>query len=469
MPLPGSHILRRTVALVRKAAQNLTGIYSQSSWMSWWPIRESFPGAWQRNITLDSETSLLAFSAVFSCVTGIAADVAKMRIKLDRNVSGIWEEITENQPWLKVLRKPNHYQNRIKFVEQWIISKLLYGNSYVLKERDQRGIVNAMYVLDPRKVVPLVADNGDVYYRLSADYLSGVTDTVEVPASEIIHDMMVSLWHPLVGVSPIYACAMSATMGNRIQSQSTGLFTNGGKPGGIIYVPTSISDEQAQKLKATWEANYGGINSGRTAVLGDGLKFEAQTMNSVDSQLIEQLRWTVEDVGRVFHYPAWKLGGPVPPYSAGPQAITTQYYCDCLHPLIESLELCLDDGLALPLDMGTELDLDNLLRMDTSALFDSNAKAVGGGWMKPNEARFRANLAPVTGGDTPYMQQQLWSLQQLSERTAPPDAAAAIVPAGPPQLALPPSPEQPALPPAKDYDYLKYRFAIKLREKLIPA
>jgi phage portal protein BeeE len=59
-----------------------------------------------------------------------------------------------------VLRKPNRYQNRIKFVETWIASKLLHGNAYILKERDNRGVVVALYVLDPHRVKPLVAPDG---------------------------------------------------------------------------------------------------------------------------------------------------------------------------------------------------------------------------------------------------------------------------------------------------------------------
>ena len=32
--------------------------------------------------------------------------------------------------------------------EQWVLSKLLYGNTYVLEERDDRSVVKALYVLD---------------------------------------------------------------------------------------------------------------------------------------------------------------------------------------------------------------------------------------------------------------------------------------------------------------------------------
>ncbi len=440
----------------RKALPALNSISNQASWWSalfGGIIHEPFTGAWQQNApVVDRTEGLLAFSAVYACVTGIAGDISKCRIKLteEDEPNQIWTEITsahgngEDARRLKLLGKPNHYQNRIKFIEQWMISKLLNGNTYVLKERDRDGNIVALYILDPCRVKVLISDAGDVYYELSTDYLAAVDKMVTVPASEIIHDMMVSLWHPLIGVSPLYACALSATMGNKIQANSTGLFGNKSQPGGILTAPGAISDETATRLKESWESKFTGANVGRLAVLGDGLKYEQITMSATDAQLIEQLRWTVEDVARAFHYPLYKLGGPLPPYSSSPEALTMMYYTDCLQLPIESLEICLDEGLVFPPDRWPQMDIDNLLRMDTTALFESNNKAIAGGWMSPDEARQKKNMPPVDGGDTPYLQQQNYSLGALAKRDAQDDPFASKTPA---PMATPPTPKE--LPPAR--------------------
>jgi len=393
-----------------------------SSGAGWFNIiRESFGGAFQANIAVDGQREILAFSAVFSSVTVIASDMGKLRIKLvEEDDDGICSEIKKNSPFLPVLRKPNRYQNRIKFTEQWIVSKLLHGNTYGLKRRDARGVVTALYILDPTRVTPLVAESGDVYYKLSADHLSGLVDGVTVPASEIIHDRMVCLWHPLVGVSPIYACGISATMGNRIQANSTKFFDNMSRPSGMLTAPGSISDEVAARLKQSWDENFSGNNLGKVAVLGDSLKYEAMTIPADDAQLIEQLKWTVEDVARCFHIPLYKIGGTVPPNNTV-ETLNQGYYSDCLQSLIESLELCLDEGLSLPPLYYTEFDLDGLLRMDNSAMIKAEAEAVKGGIKAPNEARKRLNLKKVDGGESPYLQQQNFSLAALAKRDAQPD------------------------------------------------
>lgn len=391
---------------------------NRGSWLNL--IRESFAGAWQKNIEVNNDT-VLAFSAVFSCITLIAADIAKMRVKLVRKTEdGIWEE-TESNAFSPVLRKPNHFQNRIQFFESWVTSKLTHGNTYALKQRDARGVIAKLYILDPRRVTPLVADDGSVFYELKTDNLSKVEGDVIVPAREIIHDRMNCLFHPLVGVSPIYACGLAAMQGSAIQNGSTLFFSNGSKPGGVLTAPGAISDETASRLKAHWDANYSGENTGKVAVLGDGLKYEAMAMTASDSQLIEQLRWSGETVCSVFHMPAYKVGVGTTPTYANAEILNQIYYSDCLQSLIEAAELCLDEGLELPASYGAEFDLDGLLRMDTAALYKSNNDAVGGGWMKPNEARKRVDLAPVDGGDSPLIQQQNYSLAALARRDAQPD------------------------------------------------
>jgi hypothetical protein len=58
-----------------------------------------------------------------------------------------------------------------------------HGNVYALKQRDQRGIVTALYILDPQRVTPLITADGDVYYKLKGDQIADVWKAVTVPAA----------------------------------------------------------------------------------------------------------------------------------------------------------------------------------------------------------------------------------------------------------------------------------------------
>jgi HK97 family phage portal protein len=389
----------------------------------WWPIvRESYAGAWQQNVEINNDR-VLANWAVYACMTLISSDIGKLRLKLvEKDEDGIWTA-TQSAAFSPVLRKPNHFQTRQKFIEQWITSKLSHGNTYVLKERDQRGVVVRMYVLDPTRVRPLVAPNGDVYYQLQDDDLSRLPESVAAaPASEIIHDTMVCLFHPLVGISPIYACGLAAMQGQNILENSTRFFGNSSQPGGVLTAPGQIGEDTAKRLKEHWERNYTGANAGRIAVLGDGLKYEAMSVTATDAQLIDQLKLSAQVICACFHVPAWKHG--IVPLPAGQKIedLNQIYYSDCLQALIESVEASLDEGLGLThvtgRELGVEFDLDDLLRMDSNTLTMALRDQVGAGITAPNEARQRLNLKPAKGGDTPYLQQQNYSLSALDQRDA---------------------------------------------------
>ena len=395
-----------------KALQGIPG----SSW--WGVIREAFSGAWQKNVEICHDT-VLSNTTVFSCITTIAQDIAKMGWLLTRKASnGLWEPTT-SAAFDPLLVRPNRFQNHIQFKEQWMISKLSRGNTYVLKERDNRNVVVALYVLDPMRVFPMVADDGSVYYQLSTDNLSGIgTETILVPASEIIHDRWNCLFHPLMGLSPIFACGLPAIQALNMMKNYTKFFNNAAIPSGILTAPGSISDETAARLKDAWQNNFAGENVGKVAVLGDGLNFEQMVMTAVDAQVFEQLKYTDEKICSAFHMPGYKVGvGQAPTYN-NIGALQQDYLNTCLQIHIESMELLMDQGLALPSDIGIELDLDCLMRMDPTTAVDVQANAIKGTLKSPNEGRKKLGLPPVEGGDAVLSQQQNYSLAALAKRDA---------------------------------------------------
>lgn len=382
----------------------------------WLPIiKESYGGAWQQNVEINRDLALTYF-AVFSCMTLIASDISKLRVKLVRKSGdGIWQEAPDNRAYSPVLRKPNSIQNRIQFFEGWLLSKLSNGNTYVLKRRDSNNRVDALYVLDPQRVQPLVSPQGDVFYRLSTDNISGIEEDVTVPASEIIHDRYNCLFHPLIGLSPLTAAGLAAMQGTAIQNESANFFANKGVPSGILTAPGEIAQVTADRLKEEWNKNYSGKNSGKVAVLGDGLDFKQMAFSATDSQLIEQLQWTAQMVCSTFHVPPYKIGiGDMPTYN-NIQALNIEYYSQGLQKLIEDAELCLDEGLGMREGLGTEFDIDSLWRMDSKTQMEvlEQAKSV----MTLDERRRRIDLPKMkTGGDTVYLQQQDHSLEAIAAR-----------------------------------------------------
>lgn len=470
------NILGLTIERRRKGADVITSVPPTvilGPSRGWWPvIRESFAGAWQRSMALPVQDAA-THPTFWSCITLIASDIAKLRPKLveEDEKTDICTEV-DNPAYSPVLSKPNHYQNRIQFYSYWMLSKLTRGNAYALKVRNHRGgrnqgNVEALYLLDPLRVQPMIAPNGDVFYALQQDTLSQLTESsVVVPASEIIHDLMYPLYHPLVGLSPVYACASAVTQGLKIMQNMTQFFANGSMIGGILTTAKTISTETAERIQRHWEENYSGeANAGKVAVLGDDLKFDKPpVMSAVDAQLIDQLKWDDEKICATFHVPPYMVGvGPMPTYT-NIEALNQQYYSQCLQVLIESLEVCLREGLELTPGLDIEMDLEGLLRMDSATQMKFITDGVKGGVFTPNEGRQKLNLPPIAGGNTVYLQEQDHSLEALSKRDQGPDPFGKA-PKPTPQAPLsPPSMPQPEPQKAHvlDFDLLRSRVSKRM-------
>lgn len=411
---------------------------SSTGWISL--IREPFTGAWQKNMETSVDLALSNYAA-YACQTLISNDIGKLGWSLrELTADGIWQE-TSSAAFSPILAKPNRFQNHIQFKTWWIMSLLTYGNTYVLKERDQRGVVVAMYILDPRRVIVLIADDGSVYYKLNADHLNTLQDVEGIyPASEIIHDRFNCLFHPLVGVSPLYAAALPAAQGLTIQKESTYFFQNSAKPSGVLSAPSHIPDDTAKRIKEYWSDGFNSTKSGKIAVLGDDLKFSPMSATATDSQLIEQLKSTALAICTAYHVQPFKIGIGDLPRGQTVEMVNQVYYADCLQILIEQMEATLDDGLALPAKYMVQIDVDGLLRMDTATLYKTLGEGIKGSLLTINGARKKINQPPVDGGDSIYMQQQNYSLEALVKRDTSADPFATSKPALPAPAPAPPAP-----------------------------
>lgn len=404
---------------LRNAASREKALTPVPNWRNGWRvISEAYSGAWQRN----DETKvgeLTCYPTLYGCLNRIGQDIGKLPFLLKReDAQGIWQPVV-NPAYSPVLRKPNDYQTAQQFREAWVLSKLTNGNTYVLKQRDDRNVVVKMFVLDPCRVIPMVSENGAVFYQINyatAQNLLPASYSAEqlvVPASEVIHDRLNCFHHQLIGVPPLCAAYWPAVKNLKILRSATEFFGNNAQPGGILTAPAGMNEADATALKAYWAENYTGENAGKIAVIGADMKFTPFAMKSADSQLVEQMRYSDEQICQPFGIPPFKIGIGSIPAGLGVDAINQLYYADALQGHIEAMENLLDEGLRVERPLGIELDLWPLLRMDLGKQAEVETKLTSGGIKTPNEGRHAFGLSPLEGGDTVYMQQQDYPLDQV--------------------------------------------------------
>ena len=409
---------------------------------TWKPIiHEPYTGAWERNQELQLTDSLTSY-AIFSCISLISKDVGKLPIVAKTEENGIKSNIQFKG--LAVINKPNKYQTRQQFLEAWINSKASNGNTYVYKVKDVYGEVEGLIVLDPNDTLACINPEGEIFYRIYPDPLVKTGEQILVPASEIIHDRQNTLYHPLIGLSPIVACGLAASTGSNIQSNASKFFGNDSRPSGILSTAEDVSTEDASKMKSGWDQKYSNGGEGGVALVSGGVTYQALSVPAADSQMIEHLKLSGEIVCTTFNVPAFKIGIGAAP-SGTVEYLNSKYYSDCLQSYIESIENLLNDSLDIPSNVILEFDTRSLFRMDSNAQMSYLSSGTGAGLLSPNEGRAVLGYAPVEGGESPLMQQQNFSLSALSKRDnqadpfSPESIATSITPSEAPSDPVEPS------------------------------
>lgn len=387
------------------------------------------PGTWQRNLNPTSDPSILvAFSAVYACVQRIASDMGKLPIRIVEIDPNTLEQVDLSEdPFEKLMRQPNGYQSRVDFIQTLMCSTLLQGNGVAWMRRNGRNEPIELHPWDWRTVEPRIGDDGSIFYKLGPNKFAGFNNGFVAPARDVIHHRMpMASAYPLHGVTPIYAAAASGSLGLRVLQQSQQFFGNMARPSGVLSSDNNIDKDTAEDIRGRWRNNYreGGI--GDTAVLGFGLKWQSVTLSAIDAQLIEQLRFSVEDVCRVFMVPTFLVGDTSKVTYRNSEQLARAYLQGCLGYHVEALQ----ERLNLAFDFGTRFkilfDLDALLKTELDQRFAAyqNAKGI----LSPNEIRALEGYGPKKGGDEPLRQMQDIPLSMASP-PALPAPAPAVAPA----------------------------------------
>jgi HK97 family phage portal protein len=221
-------------------------------------------------------------------------------------------------------------------------------------------------------------------------------------------------------------------------------FGNMTRPSGYLASPKILKDDIAAKLREMWEKAYSAENSGRVAVLLDGLEWKPMSITSVDAQLIESYRMTIADVARVYRVPLAVIGETGGATYGNTETLIRHWLSTGLSYVVEHIELALDALFELPPDEFIAFDLEYLLRADFQARIEGLTKGIQGGLFSPNEARQKEGLPAVEYGEEPRVQAQVVPLSFASK--VPAAAAAPTAPSAPSTT-----------PPAKTYDEILAR------------
>lgn len=345
-----------------------------------------------------TSTSALGVPAALRAVTLLSGAVASLPLKVYQRTADGRQQV-DGHPLARLLHKrPNDRHTPFVFKELIMNGLLLAGNSYSYIERDQAGNPFALWPLDPNRVtVDQDLQTGAITYRVQSSQGAQVLQ----PAN-VLHVLGLTL-DGITGISPVSFARES--LGSAISELKHGasFFRHGATLSGVLQHPGHLGLEAAETLRASWRDKYSGSdNSGKVAILEEGMTFNAMAISNRDSQWLESRGATVLDVARIFGVPPALLGHLEKASYSSQEAQNLEFLTHSLRPWLTRIEQAVEQALLPDTSLYVEFTTGDLLRTDLSSRFTAYQSALSAGWMSANEVRQLENLPAVAGGDDLY-------------------------------------------------------------------
>jgi HK97 family phage portal protein len=352
-------------------------------------------------VTVDSE-SAIRMSTVYSCVRLLADTVSSLPVgayvRRGRNRLPYATVYGDQPNWVN---KPNRESTRLEFYEQIVTSFKLEGNAYILIVRNDQGDVEELYVIDPRNVrIERLAPNEPLVYFVKVKDTQGIYEQ-RLSDKDILHIPDFRLPGQRYGLSPIAACRTTIASAMAADVYAASYFGNAANPGGVIEVPTELTQEQASDIGRDWNITHTGpYRAGKIGILSGGASFKPLTINAQDAQLLDTRRFSVEEIARIFRVPLSLLGHPVAGAMsfASVEAQNLSFVQHSLRPILERIEQSLSTLLP-EADGFIRFNLDALLRGTTIERYDAYTKGLREGFLSLNDVHAYEDMAPIESGD----------------------------------------------------------------------
>lgn len=385
---------------------------------AWFPFLGSVKSA--TGVAVNQSTAMRC-SAVFACVTIIGEDVARAKPKLyrplpariladGRRAPGGREQVDDH--WLaRLFKRPNRVQDWYQFAGFMERSIQLKSNAYAVVLIDGRGRPAELIPMNPDKVVMLEAADGSLFYQFAPtglfelaifQKLRNAYQGFRVPSEFVFHLQDLG-FNMLMGASRIGFAADSIGLALGQEQQAGRWIANGGNPRIALVTKDKITPEAAKRMRQDWEdMNAGLVNTGRTAVLEQGLEPKPLSLSSVDLEFLASRNFQIEDICRFYRMPPHKVAKMDRATNNNVEAQDADYVNNTLAPKFTRWESRLEFHFDLFEDgLEVDFDLSDLFRASPSARMLSGRQGIAGGMLTQNEARqiYDSNLPMVEGGD----------------------------------------------------------------------
>ena len=354
-----------------------------------------------------TERSAMQMTAVYSCVRILAEAVAGLPLHFYKyNEDGSKKKAIDTGLYHLLHDEPNPEMSSFVFRETLMTHLLLWGNAYAQIIRNGKGEVIALYPLMPNKMSVDRDENGVLYYTYQRSAEEGKAKdagSVTLSSRDVLHIPGLG-FDGLVGYSPIAMAKNAIGLAIATEEYGAKFFANGAAPSGVLEHPGTIKDPA--RLRENWNSTFGGsANSGKVAVLEEGMKYTPISIAPEQAQFLETRKFQINEIARIFRVPPHMVGDLEKSSFSNIEQQSLEFVKYTLDPWIIRWEQSLNRALLNADEKKVfffKFNVEGLLRGDYQSRMQGYATARQNGWMSANDIRELENLDKIPaekGGD----------------------------------------------------------------------
>jgi len=353
--------------------------------------------------TVNTRTAM-ALSAYFASLRAISEDVAKLPIQTYKKVPRGRESIPGDEVGYLLSVAPNEDMTAISFREALLSHAIAWAGGYAEIVKDKRGIVRALYLIDPTTVVGTKKINGTTFYIIRVD-----GQDTHLAADRVFHIHGLG-FDGMSGysITTLAREALGAAMA--AQTFASSFFGNGTWLGGVLEHPGQLSDPALAHLRDSFTERHGGAaKANKPYVVEEGMTYKQLGIAPEQAQFLETRQFSITDVARYFRMPPHKIQDLLRATFTNIEHQSLEYVGDTLMPWILRFEQEADRKLFGP-DNRTLFVKHNvaaLLRADVTTRGDFYTKMFNIGVYSINDIRELEDRNAIENGDDHYVAMNL--------------------------------------------------------------
>lgn len=339
-------------------------------------------------------------ATVFQCVRVLSESIGSLPVSLYRRQGETRQRLSSSDNAIARIigEQPNSFQTAAEFWEMAVAHLGFRGNFYAFQVRSSTGKLGELIPFHPDAVS--VKQNDDYSIDYTVVFQNGTQRVIN--EKEMFHLKLFS-FDGVLGVNPIEYARNTIGLSMALERHGARLFKNGGRPSGLLSTETRLNPDDMTNYRTKWEEAHGGENSGGTAVLGNGLKYQTIALNAVDSQWLENRKFQKADIAAFYRVPLHKINDLEKSSFSNIEHQSLEYVRDSLMPYAVKIEQRIRTSLMTEAERASGLfakfNFNGLLRGDMPARAAFYNSMVMIGAMSPNEVRSLEDQNPRDGGD----------------------------------------------------------------------